>query len=193
MTMQIDFITWNACGLQKLARFPSVLARISSAHVILLQETLQVSQSFHFNGFTRFDVPAIETLGRASGGLTSIFSNSVFSSSSFEVLHAEPHLLLVEISAPNVPSMLFGNVYIPRFSGASPSIYSDIHEAIVAAIDSSNPSLCVIAGDWNAHLFSPSSPFDRAFVAFDTIMADLGRPPFIRLILFILSSNCSQD
>lgn len=174
MTRSIDFISWNVCGLQKLARFPSVLATFLDAHVIFLQETLQVSQSFSFPGFTRFDVPAAETSGRASGGLTILFANSVFSSFSFEVLLSEPFLLLVEASSRNGPTLLFGNIYIPRFSGSSPSVYIDVLEHVVAALEASNPISCIVAGDWNAHPHAPSSPFDRAFLHLEAELKEMG-------------------
>jgi exonuclease III len=170
-----EFLSWNICGLQKLARFPSVFATILATHVVFLQETLQVSSTFNFPGFTRFDVPAIESPGRSSGGLATLLANSVFSAASFEVLVAEPFLQLIAVTSPNTAAALFANIYIPRFSrGTSPQVYSDVLEHLVTAIEVTQPSICIIAGDWNAHPHAPTSPFDRAFLQVESVLSELG-------------------
>lgn len=183
--MDLQLVCWNICGLSKLHRFPSVFSFLVSSHVLFLQETLQVTQSFQFPGFTRFDVPAIATNGRASGGLCVLFANSAFGSHSFEVLFDEPYLLLIATVSPSGRTSIFGNVYIPRFSGTSPTIYSDVLEHIIAAVEFLSPASIVIAGDWNAHPHAPTSPFDRAFIEFENELRALGRFfLFLRVFVF---------
>ncbi len=130
------FVSWNVCGLRKLARHPGVFSWLLSQKVILIQESLQVSRTFRFPAFARFDVPAIETGGRASGGLITLISKDWLGDGSAEILHESPSLLLMRISWPE-KGILLGNVYVPVHSEACST---GVFQEIVARIESASVS-----------------------------------------------------
>lgn len=115
--MALHFLSWNICGLNKLLRYPVILERIRDFQIIFIQESLQIVQSFAFPGFARYDVPAVPTGGRTSGGLMTLLSNASFLDYGIEVLLAEEFLQLLLCSSSSGFSMILGNVYIPRSSG----------------------------------------------------------------------------
>ncbi len=125
-------ISWNICGLRKLARHPGVLLWLMSQKVIFLQETLQVSCSFRFPGFARFEVPAVDIRGKASGGLLVLIAKDWLGNGKVEVLLESSSLLLVRVSWGNVGTLL-GSVYIPVHSENCPT---DIYATTTAQIDS---------------------------------------------------------
>jgi hypothetical protein len=125
-------VSWNICGLRKLARHPGVLSWLCAQKIILLQETLQVTRSFRFPGFARFEVPAVDIRGKASGGLIILIAKDWLGSGKVEVLLESSSLLLLRVSWSNV-GMLMGNVYVPIHSENCPS---DIYTTTTAQIES---------------------------------------------------------
>ncbi len=139
------FTSWNICGLHKLARHPGVLSWLQSQKVVLLQESLQVTRSFRFPGFARFEVPAVDIRGKASGGLIILLAKDWLSNGKVEILHESSVLLLLRVTWGSV-GLLVGNVYVPVHSENCPT---DIFATTAARIDSmatSYPNDAVIVG-----------------------------------------------
>ncbi len=131
------FISSNMCGLRKLARHPGVFSWLRNQKVVLIQELLQVLQSFRFPSVVRFDVPAVKTGGlRASGGLILLISKDWLGNGAAEILHESSSLLLLRISWPD-KSILVGNIYVPVHSESCPS---GAFQDIVARVESASPS-----------------------------------------------------
>ncbi len=149
------FVSWNICGLRKLARHPGVFSWLRAQKIILLQETLQVTRSFRFPGFVRFEVPAVDVRGKASGGLLILLAKDWLGSGKVEILLESSSLLLARVSWGNV-GLLVGNVYIPIHSENCPS---DIYTTTTAQLESVTSLYpndgVIIGGDWNAHLLAP--------------------------------------
>ncbi len=125
-------VLWNIGGLRKLARHPGIFAWLRSQKIILLQETLQVSRSFQFPGFARFEVPAVDVRGKASGGLLVLLAKDWLGNGKIDVLYESSSLLLVRVSW-DTTSLLLGNVYVPVHSENCPA---DIYESTLARIES---------------------------------------------------------
>jgi hypothetical protein len=113
--MDIKIVSWNLCGLSKLTRWPSTVEWLEAFDIILIQESLQVTPTFHFNDVTRFDFPAVFTQGRARGGLIVALKNSVFGAAKVSVIIQEEHVLALEISSADAKFIVV-NVYIPVHS-----------------------------------------------------------------------------
>jgi hypothetical protein len=125
------FTSWNLCGLHKLARHPGVLEWLRSQKVIFIQESLQLSRTFRFPGFARFDVAAIETRRRASGGLIILLAKDWLGNGEVETIHESASLLLVRVKWGSVGLML-GNIYAPIHGDSCPT---DIYDSIVGHIE----------------------------------------------------------
>jgi hypothetical protein len=125
------FTSWNLCGLRKLARHPGVLEWLRSQKVIFIQESLQLSRTFRFPGFARFEVAAVETRRRASGGLIILLAKDWLGNGEVETIHESASMLLVRVKWGPVGLML-GNVYAPIHSDACPT---DIYDSIVGHIE----------------------------------------------------------
>lgn len=108
-------VSWNLCGLSKLTRWPSVIEWIFNHDVILIQESLQTTQTFGFDDFTRFDFPAVVTGGRSCGGLVLALANKKFGSTSTSLLLHDEHMLAVEVTSAS-SSFIVINIYIPVHS-----------------------------------------------------------------------------
>jgi hypothetical protein len=139
------FLSWNICGLHKLARHPGVFSWLRSQKIVFLQETLQVSRTFRFPGFARFDVAATETRRRESGGIIILLAKDWLGEGKVEVILESSSLLLLRVSWAD-GGILLGNVYIPVHSETCPM---DVYETTLASIDSvtaSYPNDGVIIG-----------------------------------------------
>ncbi len=130
------FTSWNICGLRKLARHPGVFAWLRSQKVIFFQESLQLSRSFQFPGFARFDVPAVETRRRASGGLIILLAKDWLGDGVVEVIHESPSMLLIRVKWDTV-GLLLGNIYVPIHGD---DCATDVYDGIVARIEAVSTS-----------------------------------------------------
>jgi hypothetical protein len=140
-------VSWNIGGLRKLARHPGVFSWLCSQKLIILQETLQVSRSFRFPGFARFDISATDVKGKASGGLLILVAKDWLGNGRAEVLHESPSLLLVRVSWGNT-GLIVGNIYIPVHSENCPSDIYATTAARVESVTSTYPSDAVIFGNY---------------------------------------------
>ncbi len=145
MTGGWDFISWNICGLRKLIRHQGVLSWLLGLQIIFFQETLQVSRTVHFPGFVRFDVPAVETPRRASGGLVTLISKAWLGNGVAEELVTESFLQIVRVSWHGV-AILLCNVYVPIHSEGCPMDIFTIISSKFSAVTSLYPSDGVILG-----------------------------------------------
>jgi hypothetical protein len=139
------FTSWNLCGLRKLARHPGVLEWLRSQKVVFIQESLQLSRSFRFPGFARFDLPAVETRRRASGGLVTLLAKDWLGDGEVEVLHESASLLFIRVKW-GASGLLLGNIYVPIHGESCPT---DIYDSIVArieAVSSSYPNDSLLLG-----------------------------------------------
>jgi hypothetical protein len=156
-------ISWNICGLRKLARHPGVLSWLMAQKVVLLQETLQVSRTFRFPGFARFEVPAVDVRGKASGGLIVLIAKDWLGNGKVEVLLESSSLLLVRVSWGNV-GILLGSVYIPVHSENCPSDIYATTTAQIESIASIYPSDAIIFGNKESKNFLLSQQSNRPLV-----------------------------
>ncbi len=113
--MDVKICSWNLCGLPKLARWPSTVEWLQGHDVVMIQESLQVTHTFHFNDVTRFDFPASESGGRARGGLVVALANKTFGASRATILAQDEHILAIEISTAAL-QLVIVNVYVPVHS-----------------------------------------------------------------------------
>lgn len=176
MTQSWDFISWNVCGLRKLARYPGIFSWLLGIHVVFLQETLQLRRSFSFPGFARFDVLAAETKGRASGGLTTLIRKSWLCDGVVRELASSSHLLALRVTWGNTGLLLF-NVYVPVFTEGCPvDIYAIIHAEIESITALYPIDGVLVGGDWNAHLLQPrpASRVDRELSSIAASLSDSG-------------------
>ncbi len=74
----INFACQNLCGLHKLTRHQHTLSLLRSSAIVFVQESLQLTPTKLFPGYMVFDVPAVLTRGRPSGGLTTLLQRSTF-------------------------------------------------------------------------------------------------------------------
>jgi exonuclease III len=140
-----NFASWNICGLRKLARYPGVLAWLLSLQVVFLQESLQITRTFHFPGFARFDVPAVESRRRAVGGLVTLVSKSWLGNGVAEEIVTESFLQVVRISWQGI-GILLCNVYVPIHSEGCPlDIFATI-DARLTAVTSVHSGDSVLIG-----------------------------------------------
>ncbi len=140
-----EFASWNVCGLRKLARHPGIFEWLLTLQVVFLQETLQVTRSFGFPGFARFDVPAIDTRGRASGGLVTLIDKRWLGNGRVEILQATCYLLLLRVTWAGA-AVLLGNIYMPVHSEGCPT---DIFAITVGKIEETaalHPTDAVLIG-----------------------------------------------
>jgi hypothetical protein len=117
----------------------------SAPQVIFLQETLQLTRTVHFPGFARFDVPAVETPRRASGGLVTLVSKSWLGNGVAEELVSEHFLQIVRISWQGV-GILLCNVYVPIHSEGCPMDIFAVISSKVSAATSLYPTDGVLLG-----------------------------------------------
>jgi hypothetical protein len=142
-----------------------VIEWLHEQDVLLIQESLQTTQTFHFDDVTRFDVPAIFTAGRARGGLLIALSNKKFGSSRTNVLLHDEHMLAVEIESPSTKLILI-NLYVPVHStGFQFDLFNEIstqielltsnytYPVIIAGIKSSLHSVCLFLSSFSSLKF----------------------------------------
>lgn len=140
-----QFASWNLCGVRKLARHQGILAWLLSLQVIFIQESLQVTCSFQFPGFARFDVPAVETRIRASGGLITLINKSWLGNGTITELCASSYLLVHRVAWGGA-GVLLGNVYAPIHSEGCPMDILAIIRDEFESISSLYPSDSIILG-----------------------------------------------
>jgi hypothetical protein len=145
MTGAWGFVSWNICGLRKLVRHQCVFSWLLGLQVIFLQESLQVTRTVNFPGFARFDVPAVVTPRRASGGLVTLISKSWLGNGVAEELVTESFLQIVRVSWSGI-GVLLCNVYVPIHSEGCPLDIFTVIASKVSAVTSLYPSDATILG-----------------------------------------------
>ncbi len=126
------FVSWNICGLRKLIRHQSIFSWLLGLQVIFLQESLQVTRTVQFPGFARFDVPAVVTPRRASGGLVTLISKSWLGNGVAEELVSESFQQIVRVLWHGI-GVLLCNVYVPIHSEGCPL---DVFATIASKVNS---------------------------------------------------------
>jgi hypothetical protein len=149
--------------MHKLRRHEDVLAEYLSSDVLLIQESLQLAPTKLFPGFVIFDVPAVVTGGRNSGGLSVILRRATFGAADLAPVICEPHLLAVLIQWQTF-TLLLASVYVPTSS--TPGFFESLYAQLEALTDLYVPAAVIVAGDFNAHRFVPSSTLDHEFLNF---------------------------
>jgi hypothetical protein len=145
--MALSVVSWNLCGLEKLVRYPLTSDWLQGHDIILIQESLQTTQTYHFNDSTRIDFPATFTAGRAKGGLIVSLRNSSFGSSRVSVLINEEHMLAVDVTTANF-HLIVVNVYVPVFSkGFTAGIYETVHSQIELLTLQHPTASIIVAGE----------------------------------------------
>jgi exonuclease III len=146
--MDVRIVSWNLCGLSKLHRWPSTVEWLQDHDIVIIQESLQVTRTFHLNDVTRFDFVASETGGRAQGGLIVALANKVFGATRATTLIEENHMLAVEISTAT-SQLTIVNVYVPvHSSGFSYEMYSTISVQLETLASLYPTSPIIIAGNF---------------------------------------------
>jgi exonuclease III len=148
--MDIKVVSWNLCGLSKLERWPSVIEWLHEHDVIMIQESLQTTQTFNFDDVTRFDFPAAFTAGRARGGLIVALSNKKFGTTRTEVLMHDEHMLAVEIISPTT-KIIIVNLYMPVHSTGFQYEQFQSLEIQLELLTSNYNFSVIIAGNLNIH------------------------------------------
>jgi hypothetical protein len=177
--MELKIASWNLCGMSKLRCYPRTAEWLFNHDIVLIQESLQVTQTFSVLDVTRFDVPATFTRGRASGGLMIALKNRKFGASRITVLVDEDYILALHIENPSSScSLVVANIYAPVHStGVDPEIIRTI-QAQLESLAVQYPSATVIyAGDFNGHLFVPPERRSREDIYvydLDKSMTDVG-------------------
>ncbi len=151
----MKLVCQNLCGMHKLTRHDGVLAEYRSCDVILVQESLQLAPTKLFPGFVVFDVPAIVTCGRNSGGLSVLLRRATFGAGELTPVVSEPHLLAILVQWPNLV-LLLASVYVP--TNSTPDFFEKLYAQLETLTDLYVPAAVIVAGDFNAHRFVPSSP-----------------------------------
>ncbi len=167
----MKLVSYNVCGLQKLVRHDHVLATLRACDIVLIQESLLLAPTKLFPGFVSFDVPAVVTRSRNSGGLAILVKRASLGATSFEVLVQDAHVLAVLLRWPQ-SSLLVCTVYAPLSSTPSHTeFYVKLFAQLQAIVETVLPAAVFVAGDFNAHRFRPSSRRDRDFIEFCSMMA----------------------
>jgi exonuclease III len=148
LQMELSVASWNLCGLGKLVRWPDAASWLSNHDVILVQESLQLTQTYQFNDVTRIDFPAIETARRARGGLVIALRNHKFGATRVTTIFSEEFLLAVHVEIPSSKaSIVIMNIYAPVFStGHSSNVIATIHQHINLIVEQFPSSAFIIAG-----------------------------------------------
>ncbi len=148
--MDISLVSWNLCGLGKLSRWPDSASWLCDHDVIFIQESLQVTKTFHFEDSTRFDFPAVHTGGvrGARGGLIISLRNRRFGNSKVSVLVEEEYALAILISFPaSDTQLLLVNVYVPvHTTGFDAGIVTEIQNLLELLASTHPLASIVIAG-----------------------------------------------
>jgi hypothetical protein len=126
--MELRVASWNLCGLGKLSRWPENASWLLDHDIVMIQESLQVTKTFPMFDFSRYDVHATATSGRARGGLIIALQNRVFHAARVTVLLEEEFMLLLRVEIPSSDlTLVLGNVYAPVHSaGFTPEILRTI-------------------------------------------------------------------
>jgi hypothetical protein len=131
-----------------------------------VQESLQLSPTKLFPGFSILHHPAVLTGGRPSGGLTTLLRRDFLGPAELKVAISEDSLLAVVITWENFV-LLLCNVYAPFHSrGDHEDFFPNLRAQLDALSDIYLPSATIVAGDLNVHYFRPSKPRDRSFCEF---------------------------
>jgi hypothetical protein len=141
-----------------------VLSSLRSSDIIFIQESLLLAPTKLFPGFVLFDVPAVVTGRRNSGGLCILVRRSSFRGTTFEPLIHESRILVVLLKWAK-SSLLLCNIYTPNGT-AHADFFVTLYARLQAVLETVVPAAVVLAGDFNAHLHSPRSPRDRDFQDF---------------------------
>ncbi len=160
----------NVCGLGKLRRHEDVLALYRDCDALLFQESLQLVPTKLFPGFVVFDVPAVVTGGRNSGGLTVALKGATFGAADLEVVANDSHLLAVLVRWPSF-TLLLCSVYAPLHSGQHRDFFAMLYAQLSAIVEIYVPAATVIAGDFNAHLHAVKEPRDRELVEMVSLLS----------------------
>ncbi len=165
-TNSILFTCQNLCGLHKLTRHQNTLSLLRDSAIVFAQETLQLKPTKLFPGFMVFDVPAVLTGGRPSGGLTTLLQRATFGSAEIATVAAEESLLALYVRWESF-SLLLCNLYAP-FHGDEdlPTFYEDLRVQLSCLCEAYVPAATILAGDFNSHLFRPKTSRDKQFVDF---------------------------
>jgi hypothetical protein len=126
--MELRVASWNLCGLGKLSLWPETAGWFLDHDIIMIQESLQVTKTFPMFDFSRYDVHATATSGRARGGLVIALKNRVFHAARVTILLEEEYMLLLCVEIPSSDFVLvLGNVYAPVHTvGFTPEILRTI-------------------------------------------------------------------
>lgn len=134
--MTYEIFSWNAEGLAKYVRNDEFTARISSADILCIQESLALEEcdAALISGFVAHSVPAVRTGGRPSGGLSTFFRTATFGAARITRLPFMHSAFLASRILPNDANvgLTVINVYVPAHDGnARPEIYEDLTEHLI--------------------------------------------------------------
>ncbi len=151
-------IFWNIYGLDQIPSDRDVHTWVNNWDILAVQETLQHRGTTPLAEKTVFIHRAKKApkRGRPSGGLATYFDNGLFGAAEFTKLCDESHFLCIRVAATGW-SFIVGNVYLPLHSGVHDDFVEFFEAQLHSIIEQFPTDPFLIGGDFNCHLFAPSS------------------------------------
>lgn len=152
----LHLVSWNVNGTNNISHVPLAYQFLLGFTLIHLQETFEVNDSRAFvpSGYIRFSSAATQTLGRPSGGLTSLFRSDFFGNGSLQqIATPAPWILAIEWTTADFVPIIFVNTYLPRHSSGFSSADIALARSFFEDLRGQNPA--------TSFCFSGQSPQNR--------------------------------